>query len=85
VKSKGKKHAADSSAASSPTNPPHGKLAKADMADSEDDACPAAIVQSVQQHLSLEEGVSRSEAGKTLTLCWSPVLVAVACHSVWSV
>ena len=62
VKSKGRKHAADSSAASSPTNPPHGKLAKADSIDSDDDSPHAPALQSVQQQLP--EVAPHSEAGK---------------------
>ena len=63
TKSKGKKHAADGSAASSPNNLPHGKLAKADSPDSEDDAPPAAMGESVQQQLGSGEHAPRSDTG----------------------
>ena len=69
MKSKGRKHAADSSAASSPANPPHGKLAKAASIDSEDDSPHAPALQPVQQQLS--EATPHSEAGKAASAHFS--------------
>ena len=66
AKSKGKKHAADGSAASSPNTLPHGKLAKGDALDSEDDAAPAAMLASAQQHLGPGEHAPHCSAGTTL-------------------
>lgn len=75
VRGKGRKHAADASAASSPNNPPHGKLAKADAPDSEDDALPAATPQAVLQQLGAAEAPAPREAGVASLLMWE-----CSCH-----
>ena len=64
AKSRGRKHAAEGSAASSPNNCPHGKLAKAEAASSEDEAAPSRdAFQAAQQQLGPAEDAPRPEAG----------------------
>ena len=64
AKSRGRKHAAEGSAASSPNNCPHGKLAKAEAASSEDEAAPPRdALQAAQQQLGPAEGAPHPDAG----------------------
>ena len=77
AKSRGRKHAAEGSAASSPNNCPHGKLAKAEAASSEDEAAPPGdAFQAAQQQLGPAGGAPHPEAGIAHTL-------AITINSAW--
>ena len=73
AKSRGRKHAAEGSAASSPNNCPHGKLAKAEAASSEDEAAPPGDAFRAAQHqLGPAEGAPQTEAGIDALLLLPP-------------
>ena len=77
AKNRGRKHAAESSAASSPNNCPHGKLAKAEAASSEDEAAPPGdALEAAQQQLGPAECAPHPEAATDHTL-------ATATESAW--
>ena len=82
AKSRGRKHAAEGSAASSPNNCPHGKLAKAEAASSEDEAVPAGdAFQAAQQQLGPAGGAPHPEAGEDHTLAIRVSMESLLCDA----